>query len=811
MITSFKKVLSIIAIIVFLPGFIFAGSGGTIKGGVVDKKSGAPLALATIQVYGVTDSSKIITGAAADNNGNFEVSDIPFGSYNVKISYIGYSSMYIKNIVLSSDKKVKDIGIVKLNAGSEMTDVIEVTDDAPIMTVEADKKVFDVKRDLTSQSGSVLDVLKNLPTIDVDNDGNVSMRGNANVKILIDGKPSAMLANGTSTLQNVPANLVEKVELINNPSAKYEAEGVSGIINIIFKKNETTGFNGNVKSNAGTEDKYNISSNTNYKKGPLGVAFTYSFWNYTMPGTVALMRTNYFSDSSRYLNESLNWKYRGRSNYTSLGIDYDLDKTNTLSFILTGILFNRLRTGNANYSFLTSGNNPNFSYINNTYNEMSGYNLDFSATHTKKFSDKGDELTTLLSYSKRQENSNQDIANIIPTFDPVYNNQSNSYNFNFVNFQSDFTKSFGDNMNLESGIKFNLRKIDGQQDFYSKSGGIWVPNLLKNNNADAVDYIPAAYATYSYKIKDFTVKAGLRGEYTYINYKFQNNTLSVDRNYFDLFPSLSFSQKLGESNQFQLSYNRRINRPQLQQLNPFKDYTDPNTVMSGNPELNPEYNNSVELSYTRYLPIGSVTPTIFYRKSTDIINISQSLDSSGIAYVMPKNMGSTNSYGFELMIQGGFAKWWTYNLNGSYYASNLTGTNGIENIDRTDNSWSTRFNSNMAIPNLFDVQFTYMYYGRQYTVQGTIDPFQMMSLSFQKSFFDKKLVLGLRINDLMNQQKFVIAYNGTGFANDFASKPSSRAAFFTITYNFGNTENNSLKNKQQRKQREMEGEIQQSN
>jgi outer membrane cobalamin receptor len=809
----FRKILTAITFFVFLPGFIFAQQGGKVKGTILDKSNNTPLSSATVQIFETSDSGKLITGGSSDDKGAFEISDIPFGTYTIKISYIGYGNATAKNVVLSSDSKVKDLGTVKLIPGSEVTDVIEVTTEAPMMTVEGEKKIFDVKKDLTSQSGSVIDVLKNIPSVTVDNDNNVSLRGNTNIKILIDGKPSAMLASGTAPLQNLPANIVDKIEIINNPSAKYEAEGASGIINIVLKKNDIGGFNGNVKSNAGTEDKYNVSATTNFKNESVGITTLYSFWNYAVPGDVILKRTNYLSDSARFMNENMNWKYRGRSHYASIGIDYDLDKTNSLSLVTTGILFNRLRNANQNYFFFKPDNSAYLNYLNYTDNENDGYTLDLSLTHTKKFAEKGNELTTIASFSKRNENSVQDNKSIFSSTNQIFDRQTIGFHFNFFNFQSDYSKTFGEDMNLESGVKYNFRKIDGYQDYYNYdyNSSVWLTNTLRNNNADALDYIAAAYSTFSYKIKNFTVKAGLRGEFTKIDYKFQNNTMFVDRNYFDLFPSLSLSQTIGDKNSISLSYNRRINRPQLQSLNPFKDYTDPNTVMSGNPELKPEYINSAELSYTRYVIFGSVTPTLFYRRTTDNINFSQTMDANGVSTVKPENMGNINSYGAELMIQGGLASWWTFTISGSYYRNDLNGSLGSLNVDRSDYSSSARLNTTIAIPDICDVQYSYMYFGKQATLQGTVDPFQAMSLSLSKSFFEKRLVVAFRVNDLFNQQRFILNYSGTGYSNVLNQKSHSRAAFLTLTFNFGNMESTSSGKKILRKKAELEGEIQQSN
>jgi len=327
-----KYIFTILIIITLLCNYSYAQTTtSTIKGIVIDKTSNKPMESASIQVFSSVDSS-LVTGILSDANGVFSLDNIPDGTYTVRVSYIGYGTAIAKNVNAGKDNRSINFGTIKLDIVNETTQEIEVVDEAPIMTFEAGKKVYDANKDLTTQSGNAMDVLKNVPSVEVDNDGNVSLRGSGNVKILIDGKPSALLSNGTQVLQNMPANVIDKIEVINNPGAKYEAEGVSGIINIIMKQqNQTLGYNGTIKVNGGTEDKYNLSTGGSYKKGKLSVNGNYSYWNYSLPGMTDFNRYNYNSVNSRYADQLLNWKYKGLSHYGSIGLDYDLDKENTLS------------------------------------------------------------------------------------------------------------------------------------------------------------------------------------------------------------------------------------------------------------------------------------------------------------------------------------------------------------------------------------------------------------------------------------------------------------------------------------------------
>ena len=348
-----SSLLILFLVVFFTNGFTQDNNTGSLTGTVVEKSSGNPLESAVVQVLSSADSS-IIDGASTDKEGRFLISDVPKGSYMDKVSYIGYSTAITSNIEIGKDKNEINIGTIKLEDKTEVTQEIEVTSESPLMTFEAGKKIYDAKKDLTSQSGNTLDLLRNIPSVEVDNDGNVSLRGAGNVKILIDGKPSALLSNGTQVLENIPASLVDKVEVINNPSAKYEAEGVSGIINIIMKQDQNLGYNGNVKVNGGTEDKYNISLGGSNKFGKLMLGVNYSYWKYSLPGRTELDRSNFTSLTN--VNQELVWRYKGISHYGSLNADYEFDKKNTLTFVSNVFYYDRGINANNTLNFYDASN-----------------------------------------------------------------------------------------------------------------------------------------------------------------------------------------------------------------------------------------------------------------------------------------------------------------------------------------------------------------------------------------------------------------------------------------------------------------------
>lgn len=784
-----------------------------ITGTILDKTSGTPLESATIQVFSIPDST-LTGGGLSDKDGKFVVSGIPEGNYYIRISYIGYNGAIAKNVNVKSNSKTISLGTVKLEQSTEMTQEIEVIGEAPVMTFEAGKQVYDAKKDLTAQSSNTLELLKNIPSVEVDNDGNVSLRGSSNVKILINGKPSALLSAGTQVLQNIPANLVDKVEVITNPSAKYEAEGVSGLINIVMKENSALGYNGNLRLNGGTQDKYNLSMTASAKKNKLTLTGSYSFWDYNLPGKTEFDRLTFTSTNSRYIDQNLNWKYNGISHFGSVGADYDLDKENTLSFLGNIFVYNRNITGTDMLKFY----NPEYIETGNItyYNDdgRNGINLEGTITYNRKYEKKEKELTAFVNYSNRNEYSEINLETNETNNTGEMTNLQNNYRFNFLNSQADFTAPFGknDELKLETGLKSNLRFINGSYsyNYFDNASGNWLPVPGNENNVNYSDMVNAAYANFSGKYKDFSLQAGLRSEHTFIDFSILYNTQAYNNKYLDFFPSISASQKLDNENQVQASYSRRINRPGLFFLNPFVDRIDEYTLRSGNPYLNSEYINSYELRYIRDFKILTATLSGFYRNLNDKITFITDTDTNGVSYMKPENRGQNNTYGLEAILQGGFAKWWTYNGSISYYNTNvIDDANGI-NFDENYYAWGGRLQTNAAIPDLFDVQLSYFYQGKQVNSQGEISPFQMFNLSFQKSIFDKKLNVGLRINDLFNQQRFKMVRGDVNFSQNLYQKTDSRAVFLTLTYNFGEQFNSKSQRNLQRKQREMEIEVQQT-
>ncbi|MCX7833196.1 MAG: TonB-dependent receptor [Ignavibacteria bacterium] len=767
---------------------------GKISGTVVDAKSNSPLASATIQVFNIKDSS-LATGGTSEANGDFLITDIPAGAYFLKVSYIGYNTAVIKNIMITGKNPDINLGTIKLEVSSEVTEEIEVTSEVPVMKMEFEKKVYDVKKTIIAESGTAIDVLKNIPSVTVDNDGNVSIRGSQNVRILIDGKPSGLQTGDNATiLEQIPANNIERIEIINNPSAKYEAEGMAGIINIILKKSpESVGYNGNINLNAGTQDKYSTSLGFNYKKNEFGISLNYSFRSFRMLGVGDGLRYNYFNDSLYLLDQSIDFNNKMQSHFGTLGFDYDVSKKTNLNLTINIDTRNRKRN---EYNFSkTSDINKNLQQVFSTssLNEMLGKHFESTLNFKTSFSKPKQELTSSLNFSYHEHKNDVDFSkqdyttNITPIPNPFLEHDISKDITKLLTFQIDYTHPLSEDVKLDFGYKLNARKMDNnmQYETYNYSTSQWVYDLTRSNEFLYNDYINALYGVFAYKYKDFGVQGGIRLEHTTNDFKLSNSNKTYKTDYLDFFPSLNLTQKLGNTNEFQIGYARRINRPRAWDLNPFVDYSDPLNLRTGNPELKPEYIHSFETSYIKYLPFASITTSVFYKRASDVINRFGYIDSNGVSTMTFKNIAKSNSYGFELIFQGAIQKWWTAIGSFSYFRTDISGNDGYRDITNSSYSWTAKLLSSISIKNWFDLQFAYNYFGKMVMLQGSMEPLQSLDIAVKKDFFNKRFSVMFRVADVFKTSEFKFTTNGTGFSSNFSRNRDSRIAFLTLTYKFG--------------------------
>ncbi|WP_314241311.1 TonB-dependent receptor domain-containing protein [Empedobacter tilapiae] len=787
--------------------------------GKVLSKDNKPVEYTTVSLESTEEG--IVAEGATDAKGNFVI-EAKEGRYILVIEPMGYDAIE-KEIELNG---TLDLGtfIVK---GTETVslDAAVVTAEKPIYKVELDKKVYDMANDPMSQGQSLSDALANVPSVQVDAEGNVSLRGNDNVKFLIDGKPSGMLgvSDVAEALKNIPAENVERIELVTNPSARYEASGSAGIINIVLKKGSNTGFNGSVTLNGGIPTMVGGNVNLNYKTKKYNI--------YTTLGTRYVDREGEGSAFMTSFNEGTNSikQYRAtdrennriRRNYNiRLGGEYYLDDKNTLG-LSAGYRYN-----NGNNNALVDYNyfDNSMTFLKHEYNRQdekeieNNFDLDFNYKH--EFDKKGHEFVFTGRFSSQKEDEDGLVNGLTKELDKttgIYKDKiTNRITDNLedqknVVLTADYVRPIGEKGKFELGARadFSDTKTDNRT-YFLQANGDYEADSRFFANVDNQQNVLAAYAQYGNAIGEkFQYFAGLRLENSDMKIKNYTSGENISKKYTDLFPTLTLNYKFTDKNEMQLSYSRRIRRPMGFMLMPFFSATDDRNVRKGNPDLNPTYTNSFELSYITSVGKLMVTPSLFYQRTTDMINQfqrkSQNDQGDNIFITKPVNVGDEDRYGLDLTATYKPAKWWNLMFNVNLFGYKRTGyyeeinvekdpvtgveTEKVDPQDFSGDGFSSRgrLSSNFTLPADFKIQVAGNYMGSMKTAQQKIEDNLSMDFSLSKDLFKKQATLTLNIRDVFNSRKREMTQYGADYINYESMRWMKRSLNLSFTYRFKKT------------------------
>jgi len=767
---------------------------GKIKGIIRDNSTKQAVEFATIALYKLKDSS-LVTGVVAGVKGDFQLSELPFGRYFMKVNFIGYKQLVIDSIAIRPNAPEVDLGERKLKSNTEQLGEVEVSSEKSTFQMGIDRKIFNVEKSIVSEGGSANDVLQSIPSVSVDIDGNVSMRGSGNITVLIDGKPSSITGSSRAAiLQQIPASSIESIELITNPSAKYDPDGMSGIINIITKKNKLNGFNGSVSVGAGTGDKYNASANVSYRNSKINVYANYGFRSNNRTGSGSTLRQNFLTDTTFFLRQNSTQLNKNISHNVKAGADFYLNDKNTIGVAAT---YN-MGTENSNeaVNFFEADNKDinSGSYSRDILKSDTPISIDYNLNYRKTFVKPKQEFIfdatysdgtsdALEKYIERDYTLKYDSKNTTPFRQNTETKTQNS----ILSAQLDYVQPLKNQMKWELGAKTSLRTIgsDFVSEVFDYSNDQFMVDTNLSNNFIFTENIYAAYSTFSGMIKNFGYQLGLRAEEANTISNSVTSNEKVPNNYFNLFPSVHLSQKLKKEQEMQISYSRRINRPNPKSLNPFKDYSDPYNVRFGNPYLKPEYINSYELSYLKYFPKGVITATAYFRQTDGVMQRYKIVGDSTVSYNTFINLDKSQSYGLELIIKTDITKWWNVTFSANGFETKIDGTNAQADLQNENLSYIVKLLSNMRIWKNMDIQFTANYNGPTATVQGEVKSIFTMDLGLKKEIF-KNASLSLNINDLTNSRKFeIIGSNDPSFYLEMTRKRESRVATLTFSYRFG--------------------------
>ncbi|MFZ9587963.1 MAG: TonB-dependent receptor domain-containing protein, partial [Crocinitomicaceae bacterium] len=747
---------------------------GQVIGRVIDQQGGKPLEYVSVKLFKSSDSS-IVNGAFTDIDGKFSI-PCANGSYYLKISFTNYDPIFVSSISLKPSLTVFNVGTLKMRRISEKTErEIKVIAEKDVLQAGIDKKVYNVAEDLNVRGGTANDILQRLPSVEVDQDGRVMLRGEGTVTVLIDGRPSSLSGgNGKTLLDALPAGSIERVEIVTNPSAKYDPDGTSGIINIVLKKNKLSGFNGLVSTNLATaylrggniaEGNLSLS----YRVGKLNVYGMYNSRyldgyrnNYSQ--IIQNSGNNYFRLDQSRLGTDLNAGQTFR-----LGMDINLKARNTIGFSATGNIGVRDRTGDLwNSSYDESGVRDSL-WQRTSYDPSQQHNYDMNVYYKYDLKNERGSLSFDASQSLGNERIQGYYRQNYYTLDSILTNEPSSiqelHNVeknNISTVQTDFTYLFPKlGARFESGAKAIIRDqlVDTYSSHIDWSSGMNVADTMANFLYSYKEQIYSLYAVYGQQINRFKFQGGLRAENAFQIPNLISDSVRIVNHYLNLFPSAHLRYVLKPKSELSLSYSRRITRAASADLNPFTNYSDPFNLRTGNPFLQPEYIHSFDLGYSLEKPKYSITASTYYRSSTGVISRVKEFYSNGTSAVTFMNIAETKSLGSEFVCMFRPTSSWkntfSYNANYIWYE-----TNQLDLPNRQGFNHNFKYNSSLEFwKKTATIQLSVTYNGPRVTVQGIAQRQGPIDLAFEKKLQGGKWSLGARVTDIFNKQGFYMQVN----------------------------------------------------
>lgn len=770
---------------------VFAQTAGkaVVTGRVLDSLSSNPLGFASIRVF-ETQGEKLINGNITDEAGNFSV-DIPYGHYFAVIEFMGYNPYRTAEFSVDGQRDEHSLGPVRLNTSVNTLSEVVVQAEKSSMELSLDKKIFNVGKDLANAGGTATDILMNIPSVQVDPEGGVRLRGSNNVRILIDGKPSGLVSfKGGSGLQQLPASMIERVEVITNPSARYEAEGMAGIINIVLRKERNQGFNGSFELITGWPANFGGAANLNYRHRKVNFFINYGI-AYRIQPSVGSLYQEVYGLETKYHRQQNDAEITGFNNNIRGGIDIFFTETN----ILTGsYLFRRSdvrRITDINYeNYRHTLTNLDSIEMRRQDEDEAEPNSEYSLIYKKTFAQKDHELLAEVKFLDNWESSYQLFTHRyfnpdrVEDFDRgrLERSINDEYEKQLL-FQIDYTRPLGKGGKLETGVRSSNRDMANDYIVDRKNeGGEYVPLPGLDNLFYYDENIHAAYGILARKGSKLSYQAGLRAEWTDVKTTLEETGEVNPREYVNLFPSAHVTYNLPKQHALQGSYSRRIRRPFYNDLSPFMTYSDSRNYFSGNPNLDPEYSNVFEIGHIKYFETGSFTSAIYHRSTSGKIERIRSVDENGNSTTLPQNLHSEQATGAEFTGEIAIFPWWKFDANINLFYAEIDGTNILNSYNTTTYSWFARQTSRFVLPHSFDIQVRSNYEAPQRTAQGRRLALYYLDFSMSKDVFKGNGTVHFNVLDVFNSRRARSVTEGTNFYTEGNFLFRRRQINLTLTY-----------------------------
>ncbi|MDD3003721.1 outer membrane beta-barrel family protein [Flavobacterium sp.] len=802
-----------IQFLVFICSFLFANISFAqqsenkrvkVAGKVIDKITKQPLEYTTITFIDVANPSAV-SGGITDAKGEFSF-DIKAGTYNITVEFISFKPITINNRVIQNDA---NLGTFSLVEDATLLDAVEIRREESTVEIKLDKKVYNVGQDMMVKGGTVSDVLDNVPSVSVDVEGNVSLRGNENVRILIDGKPSGLGGiNIAEALKLIPAETIDKVEVITNPSARYDAEGGGGILNIVLKKGKNLGVNGTVTTTVGNPDNYGINGTINLRSKNFNVFTTQGYSYRKGPGN-SLTDTEYIDAAGNptgYLYERRNNERLSKGYNGNLGFEWfvtpSISWTNTVSY-------RNNKAGNPDDVFQRFYDQTKV--LNkrvNRFNDESGdrEDIDFSTNFIKKFKKDGHQLIIDGSYSFNNDDDNSLISIrendlVANTFSTDQQQTANNQRQKRILLQADYVLPIGEKHRFEAGYRGNITDLTTDYAVEDLNNGVWENNAQFTNVLQYKENVNALYTQFGSKINKFSYLLGLRFEDSNIEINQFTQAVFNDKKYNNLFPSAFLTYELGDFQNISLSYSKRISRPRSRFINPFSSLSSNINLFRGNPDLDPSLTDAYDLGYLKKWNKFTFNTSMYFNRTKDAVQFvrnTEIIDATAVLVTSPVNVGSEDRFGFEFTLSYNPYKWWRLNSNFNFFRNQTKGnytfvdlSGNPENIDfsNTALSWFTRITSKVTLPWGIDWQTNGTYNAPQTNAQGKSKGILSMNLAFSKDILKDKGTLALNVSDVFNSRKRITETNllSQNAYSEFQWR--ERQINLSLTYRFNRSKN----------------------
>jgi outer membrane receptor protein involved in Fe transport len=764
---------------------------GTIKGKVVEASSGIAVEYATVTLYKATDST-MIDGMISDHNGEFEFKKVEAGEYNVIIRFMGFRKILVEGIALNEEDPVSDLGTLSLRPDVANLEEVEIKAEKPLVEYKIDRKVVNVDQQVHAQGGTAVEVLERIPSIKTDLEGNVELRGSSSFQVLIDGKPSIL--TGSDALDQIPAATIEQIEIITNPSAKYDPDGTSGIINIITKKNALKGLSGIATLSGGNRPEYSGNIMLNYRTKKVSISFAADYSKREGPGNRYSLRESYSGDTINYLQTNSEMDF-GRESYTFRGgVDYSVTDYNTITAEASYRYHQRSRNSYTRNSSWSSLEEVYQNYITDNIDESSHPTLQFTLMDVQKFKREGSELSMRLTYNQGDDEGEESTLQYY--VDDTWQQMGQiilDYKNNTTEMERewrgdlDFEHSFNEKSKLEAGFQLRMDRNEEDYLYYNRDSlGNWVQDTLQSNRYDFNHDIYALYGTYATEFGKLGLKVGLRAEYTNRNLKQYTGGQDYPYEKFDLYPSAYLTYYLPYNQQVQASYSKRVRRPRGHMLNPYPLFSDAFTSFSGNPELEPEFSHSMEFNYQKYFGYSFITLEAYYRLTNNKMTRVQTLNDEGKLELTMQNIDNDRALGVEANANIKLTSWLTVNPIATIYDYRLTETTSGEEINKQSTNWdaSLEFAANFNTGTRLRLNGNYD--SPSVTVDGTREGTFYMGFAARQDFFDNNLSVTASIYDILDSRRRKGTSEGDNFYtyNEFWRKaPTFR---ISVSYKFNN-------------------------